>query len=180
MPKISWGNVPDSTEGGFDKLPAGAYVVRIVSATYNTYKNYADVVFDIAEGEHAGFYSDDWGVSHPYVHHFFMSYKDKALSMTKGRLNAITESNPGFDAMAASDADRFDLFTGRIVGVNLQEEEYENSYGDVRTRLNVCQVVPAQDVRDGKVKARELKKLESKAQPTATTTVNAYDGDVPF
>lgn len=182
MPKISWGTVEASSDnGGFEKLPAGGYVVTITSAEFKPEKNYAEVVYDIAEGEHAGYYSDAWGLEHPYAHHFFMSYKSSALSMTKGRLEAISASNPGFDAMAASDADRFDMFTGRYVGVNLQEEEYETRDGDVRTRLSVCQVVPVQDVRDGKVKPRALKKLA--ARPSAATpygSVAATDVDIPF
>ena len=110
-----------------------------------------------------------------------MSYKEKALPMTKGRLEAIQASNPGFDALAASDADRFDLFTGRIVGVNIQEEEYEGKDGQVRTRLNVCQVVPAQDVRDGKVTARDLKKLEKAAPaPVSDVATAIYDAPIPF
>lgn len=181
MPRVSWGNIEASTDGGFEKLPAGPYVVRITSATYNAQKQYADVVFDIAEGPKAGFYSDAWAASHPYAHHFIMSYKEKALPMTKGRLEAIQASNPGFDALAASDADRFDLFTGRIVGVNIQEEEYEGNDGQVRTRLNVCQVVPAQDVRDGKVTARDLKKLKKAAPaPVFDVATAIYDAPIPF
>lgn len=182
MPKISWGNVPDSTEGGFEKLPAGPYVVRVVSARYDSMKNYTEVVYDIAEGEHAGYYSDAWGQTHPFAHRFFMSYKDKALSMTKWRLNSFTESNPGFDAMAASDADRFDLFTGRIVGVNIQEEEYEYN-GEVKTRMTVCEVWPAQAVRDGKVKPKGKKKLdgsEEAKQSAQPYQLTADDIDVPF
>lgn len=181
MPKISWGQYEATTDnGGFEKLPAGAYVARIMSAEYKPEKNYAEVVFDIAEGEHAGFYGDEWGKSHPYAHHFFMSYKDSALRMTKGRLLAISESNPGFDALAASDADRFDLFTGRLVGLNLQEEEYRGNDGDVKTRLNVCQVVPVQDVRDGKVQPRSIKKLAAQASVSAATAATVSYEDVPF
>lgn len=182
MPNISWGTVEArSDNGGFEKLPAGGYVARITAAEYYPDRKYTEIVFDIAEGEHAGFYSDAWGQSHPYAHHFFMSYKDTALSMTKGRLEAISSSNPGFDALAANNADRWEMFVGRIVGVNLQEEEYETRDGDIRTRLNVCQVVPAQDVRDGKVKARDIKRLEKSATASVSYgTPSGYNDPVPF
>lgn len=159
MRKIEWNDVTSTSDGGFSQLPAGPYVARIVEMVDNDQRQYVEVIFDIAEGEHAGYYSDSWGKEHPYAHHFFLSYKDTALGMLKGRLESIQASNPGFDPFAAWDAERLELFAGRLVGVNIQEEEYERKDGSVGTRLSVCQVVPAQDVRDGKVKARPRKEL---------------------
>ena len=195
MPKaVSWGNVVASKDGeGGNRLPAGPYVCRITEMIDNLQKEYVEVVYDIAEGEYANQYADDWGKSHPFAHHFFLSYKsDKALSMTKGRLEAIQESNPGFDPFAAWDGNRLDMFVGRIVGLNLQDEEYEYQ-GEVKTRTNVCQVVPAQDVRDGKVKTRDKKTLDkggsaaSAGQTVTAASIAAsvangevYSGDIPF
>ena len=56
--------------------------------------------------------------------------------------------------------------------------EYETNDGEVRTRLNVCQVVDAQRVRDGMVKAREPKKLAKTSSTIKTTDV--YSGEIPF
>jgi hypothetical protein len=73
------------------------------------------------------------------------------------------------------------MFAGRVFGINLQEEEYERSDGETGTRLNVCQVVPAQDVRDGKVKQRAKKTLDGKAPKAATPKAGAEDAEpVPF
>lgn len=180
---ISWATTEASTDGGFEKLPAGPYVAKIVDMVDNDSKQYVELVFDIAEGEHANFYGDKWGKEHPFAHHIFLSYKDTALGMLKGRLQAIQESNPGFDPFAAWDAGRLDMFNGRILGINLQEEEYERNDGDTGTRLTVCQVISAQDVRDGKIKARDIKKLKNNAASTSTTVtpvVEAYNGPIPF
>lgn len=186
MRNVNWGSVQASTDGGDFKRPApGGYVARLVSLEDNDAKQYVEAVFDIAEGEFANYYSDDWGQAHPYAHHFFMSYKDTALGMLKGRLEAIQASNPGFDPFAAWDAGRLDMFANRLVGINLQEEEYEYN-GEVKTRLNVCQVVPVQDVRDGKVKPRDTKKLDGGSAPSTTPAVvaapaaNVYAGPIPF
>ena len=180
---VNWGTVEASTDGDFTRLPAGPYVAKVVNAIDNANKEYVEVIFDIAEGEHANYYSDDWGKNHPYAHHFFMSYKDTALGMLKGRLEAIQASNQGFDPFAAWDAGRLDMFTNRLVGLNLQEEEYEYD-GEVKTRLNVCQVVPAQDVRDGKIKAREMKKLNGGSTHATSTSApvaaDVYNGAIPF
>lgn len=180
--KLNWQNIQSSSDGGFEALPAGPYVAKIVDMVDNEQREYVEVVFDIAEGPKAGYYSDDWGKQHPYAHHFFMSYKDTALGMLKGRLEAIQKSNPGFDPFAAWDAGRLDMFNNRIVGINLQEEEYETRSGDIRTRLNVCQVVEAQMVRDGKVKTRDKKTLNGRSGGGSKSSAKAdvYDGDIPW
>lgn len=201
MRNINWGNVTASADGDFQRLPAGPYVAKIVSMENNARREYVEPVFDIAEGEYAGFYSDAWGVSHPYAHHLFLSYKDTALGMLKGRLEAIQESNPGFDPFAAWDAERWDMFTGRLLGVNLQEEEYRKGDGTIATlndgtratRLNVCQVVPAAKVRDGEIKPRPRKTVNdgTPEEPVGSMTLtpgtpgvaapaDAYAGTIPF
>lgn len=182
MRSLNWQSIQSTSDGGFTPLPAGPYVARITEMTDNPSREYVEVVFDIAEGEHAGYYSDDWGKSHPYAHHFFMSYKDSALGMLKGRLEAIAASNPGFDPFAAWDAGRTDMFVRRIVGINLQEEEYRRNDGEVGTRMNVCQIVDAQRVRDGKVKVRDKKTLDDGGVQRPTQAVRAtYDSvEIPF
>lgn len=183
MRSLNWNSIQSSGDGEFTPLPAGPYVARITSMTDNPAKEYVEVVFDIAEGEHAGYYSDDWGKQHPYAHHFFMSYKESALGMLKGRLEAIQASNPGFDPFAAWDAGRVDMFANRLVGINIQEEEYERD-GEVKTRMNVCQVVDAQRVRDGKVKPRAKKSIGGGGSAKATAPTlkkeELYTGEIPF
>lgn len=181
MRHVNWGDVTASGDGDFKRLEPGPYVAKVVTMTDFPEKEYVKLVYDIAEGPNAGFYSDDWGLQHPYAHQVFLSYKEKALGMLKGRLEAIQASNPGFDPFAAWDAGRLDMFAGRVLGVNLQEEEYERSDGETGTRLSVCQVVPAQDVRDGKVRARAKKTLDGKAPKAATPKADAEDVEpVPF
>ena len=170
---ISWGNYEASADGGFEQIPAGGYVAKIVDMVDTPQKEYVELIFDIAEGDKAGYYSDDFGKKHPYTHRIFLSYKETAIPMLKGRMEAIQASNSGFDPFAAWDAGRFDMFTNRLLGINLQEEEYKNKYGEVNTRMTVCQVIPAQDVRDGKVKARALKKLDKGGAQAATTPTMA-------
>lgn len=182
MRSLNWNSIQSTSDGGFTPLPAGPYVASIVSATDNAQREYVEVVYDIAEGEHANYYSDQWGQSHPYAHHFFLSYKDTALGMLKGRLEAIAASNPGFDPFAAWDAGRLDMFVRRLVGINLQEEEYERNDGDIGTRLNVCQIVDVQRVRDGKVKPRDKKTIGGNKVTTTAQSVVAqtYNGPIPF
>ena len=189
MRKLNWNNIQATADGEYSSLPAGPYVARIVDMVDNEQKEYVELVWDIAEGEHAGRYSDEWGQQHPYAHHLFLSYKETALGMLKGRLESIEKSNPGFDPFAAWDAGRLDMFKGRLLGINLQEEEYLTRDDQVRTRLNVCQVVPADDVRQGRVTVREKKNLEGKtggapfktaAQQQRETRQRLNEEDIPF
>lgn len=181
MKRIDWAGTPASKDGDFERLPAGPYVATVTDAIDNAQREYVEVVYDIAEGERKGYYGDDWGRDHPYAHHFFLPYRTEGgQRMTKGRLEAIQASNAGFDPFAAWDADRLDMFRGRLVGINLQEEEFESSDGEVRTRLNVCQVVPAQDVRDGKVRARDVKRLPGSQRPSGDLADYAKDVSIPF
>lgn len=148
MPKQDWSGHTPQFDGQFgSKLPEGVYVAIITGATWNAAKGYADVVFDIYEGEHRGHWDNEWGRSHPYAHHFILSYKEGALDMTMGRLTVIQRSNPGFDAFAAADADKWGLFVGKVIGVDLEEDEFNG-----KTRLECKGVYTAQDVRDGKVR----------------------------
>lgn len=187
MRSLNWQNITASVDGDYSALPAGPYVARIVNMVDNEKKEYVELVWDIAEGEHKGRYSDEWGKSHPYAHHLFLSYKEAALGMLKGRLEAIEQSNPGFSPFAAWDAGRLDMFRGRLLGINLQEEEYEKRDGSIGTRLNVCQVVPVDKVRNGEVKVRDKKTLNGVAKPstapapmsTPAPTESDYD-DIPF
>lgn len=177
---MNWGSIEASDDGDFKRLPAGPYVVKVVGIEDFPSREYVEVVFDIAEGEHAGFFDDDFGRSHPYTHHLFLSYKEAAQSMLKGRLEKIQESNSGFDPFAAWDADRLDMFVGRVFGANIQDEEYEKSDGTVGVRQSVCQIVVADKVRRGEVTAKPKKLLERGARPTITTSAGTRDIDVPF
>lgn len=183
MRHVNWGDVTASGDGDFKRLEPGPYVAKVVTMEDKPEKEYVELIFDIAEGPKAGYYSDKRGKEHPNAHRIFLSYKDTALGMLKGRLEAIQSSNPGFDPFAAWDAGRLDMFYGRLLGINLQEEEYRRNDGNVGTSLSVCQVVPAQDVRDGKIKVRAPKKLDgTQAAPKPSTAAVVEDENIkmPF
>lgn len=184
MRRLDWNNITATSDGEYSTLPAGGYVAKIVDMIDNDSKEYVELIWDINEGEHKDHYSDDWGKEHPYAHHIFLSYKEKALGMLKGRLEAIRDSNSGFDPFAAWDAGRLDMFRGRLLGINLQEEEYEKRDGGVGTRMNVCQVLSVDKVRNGEVKVKPKKTLDgtSQAKGSTTTSSSAYGEteDIPF
>lgn len=182
MRSFNWNSIEESNGGGdFTPLPAGPYVAVIIDMVDEPKREYVNLVYDIAEGEHKGYYSDDWGKAHPYAHTRKVSYKETVSGQLKGILNRIQRANPGFDPFAAWDAGRLDMFKNRLVGINLQEEEYENN-GEVKTRwFAFCDIVDVDKVRNGSVKPRPKKTLGGKSATASSNAANdADDFDIPF
>ena len=208
MRNIDWLNIEASGEGSFDRLESGAYVGTITAMTDEESKQYVRMLFDIAEGKHKGFFSDDFYKDKPWAHQMILSYRDKALPMLKGRMETINRCNPGFDAMAAFDAN-LSLFVGKRVGLVMREEEYFDKktetfkMGSPRC-FRLCSI---EDVASGKYattkpktlsaeeRKAELKRLgyseydavkilmaqagEQVTEAAAKTSAEVYD-DIPF
>lgn len=171
----------EATGGDFERLPAGGYVCRILSVEdVNTEKPYLSVIYDIAEGDYQGFYSDDWGKKNEWAHESRHYYTQKSFGMFKGFLKAVDESNGiNLEPTAEYGLDERDL-VGRLVGYVIGEEEYEGNDGTVKTRLKVRNVKSIQAIREGRFKMPELRKLDggSAVIPPAPSPVN--DDDLPF
>lgn len=151
----------------FERLPVGGYVCKITEVKDVTASDYLQVIYDIAEGDYKGFYSNDWGEKHPWAHSVVFSYKETALGMFKGRLKAIDASNgTDFMTQAVNGFDEKQL-VGKLVGLIIGEEEYESDRGEVRTSMKVRSVVPVDKIRSGDFKVPELKRLEKAAAPAA-------------
>lgn len=155
------------------KLPAGGYVVKIMNAVVNTYKDKderpfekLEISIDIIEGEYKDFYANDYrsqqqedkrwkGVLRLYVPTDDGSERDE---WTKSRLKAVTDaiedSNPGYHW----GWDEKEL-KGKIVGCLFREEEWE--FGD-RTGWTTrpFKMIPAENIRAGKFSIPEKKPLK--------------------
>lgn len=124
MRNVNWNSVDAKAEGEFARIEPGAYMGCIGSMEDFPAKEYVQMLFDIIEGPHKGYFSDGFYADKPWAHSMILSYKDTALGMLKGRLETIATCNPGFDPFAAWDAGRLDMFAGRKVGLVFREEEY--------------------------------------------------------
>ena len=169
-----------STGGDFERLPAGGYVCKItkVEDHGNEAKPYLRVVYDIAEGEYAQFYSDDWGKDNEWAHDMRQYYTTAAFGIFKGFLKAVDISNgTAFEAAAETGLDERKM-VGLLIGLIIGEEEYESNDGSIKTRLRVRGARPVQNIREGKFKQPELKKLPVET-PTIPPTPLDVD-DIPF
>lgn len=171
--------------GEFDSLKPGGYIGVLYKVEDESDKEYLKVFFDIAEGEFTGYYKNLYSQFDFWGGVFIRSYKEKALSMFKGFIKAVEESNVGY----VWNWDESTL-KGKKVGLILQEEEYVPTggahAGELRTRLIVQKVVNVETIKSGKYKVPELKKLDKytaptvQTQPTAPQPVNISDDSLPF
>lgn len=178
----------EASGGDFERLPAGGYVCRIINVEDhgNELKPFLRVVYDIAEGDYARYYSDEWGRDNEWAHESRHYYTTAALGMFKGFLKAVDESNgTNFEAQAETGFNEHEL-VGLFVGYVIGSEEYEANDGSVRTRLKVRSAKSIQAIREGRFKHPELKKLDA-AKPNQTAqepqipaapAVN--EDDIPF
>lgn len=166
---MNWVGVEESAP--FQQLPPGGYVARIVDVEDVEDREYLNVVYDIAEGDWAGFYSDDFGRSNPWMHRFVRSYKESALGMFKAFLSRLEESNRDFNIAQWQVYSDPRQLVGLELGIVVQTELYTNDRGEDKKRLNVVGVYASQDVRNGDYRLPEPK--------DARKTVGALEPAVP-
>ena len=176
MKPIDLSNVQEA--GSSVRLPAGGYIVKICFAEDDPSKEYVRVQYDIAEGEYANYYADRqranpswaWGGT------LYKSYKQTALPMFKRFCSCVTKSNPGYLFDGNTNADEKTL-VDKLMGVVLGEEEYTGNDGTIRTRLYCVTEKPVDEIRAGKFKVPDKKRLP---QTGGFSDLAADDSDLPF
>ena len=181
-PINNYENVQAST-GEFARPSAGGYICKIVDVedvpmNEQGKGDYLRIEYDSADGEFKGYYKeqfDRWGGN--WNASFIRSYKEKAIGMLKHFTNCIEQSNAGYEW----DWNEKGLI-GKVVGLVLGEEEYQNNAGEIKTKLVVSQVKTVEDIKNGNFKVPAPKKLTTQSStndfdPLAPAT---DDSDLPF
>lgn len=196
----NWENVRAFSERR--KLPVGAYVCRIKQAVVKneSYGTQLCLLFDIEDGEFAGYYGDDYaqnqneGKKWKGVLRYFIPTDDGSdrdewtKSRFKGLITAIEESNRGY----TFDWDERSL-KGKIVGILFRNEEWEYD-GKTGWTAKPFLAISADNVADGKFTIPKDKPLKNKAvapdfgssasAPAASDGFSAMpvysDPDLPF
>jgi hypothetical protein len=183
----------EASTGDFEKLPAGGYICRIITADdcpvgFNRNApekgDYTKIVYDIAEGQYKGYYSDDWGQKNTFAHTYYASYSDSNLGRYKGFLKAIDESNgTNFEAKGEQGFDE-KLLVGKTIGIVIGYEEYENNRGEIKESAKAAFVCSVDRIRKGDFKIPELKKLAGSTKPAPDAVPTGFsplgDEDLPF
>lgn len=180
----------------FQQLPKGGYVLKIMGATVEENSNgqYTKISCDVAEGEFAGFYANEYRNQQSedkkwHCHYLLNTPKDDGSEKdgwTKRRfktvIEALEESNPGY---------HFDWdekkFKGKLVGGIFNEREYIGSNGDVRRATNLAQLCAVEKIRSGNYKIPADKPLNGNSSAPKSSSsdgfMNIPDGmedELPF
>lgn len=169
---------------GFERLPAGGYVIKITGVKNDEEKKYLKIVYDIAEGPERGRYKNE-EPKNDFRHSFIRSYKETALGMFKAFIIAVDGANEtNFNESIEKGFDETKL-VGKLLGVLFGYEEYEANDGNIKERLYLAKFLNIEQVRAGDFRIPELKKLAgsesvkpTSAPPAGFTPLN--DADVPF
>lgn len=171
----------DPVTTGNGKLPAGGYVARITAVEDVPSKEYLWVEFDIAEGEYAGHFSDDFAKSRPYIHRFSRSYKDSAEGFFSAFLVALEESNRNrFSVEQWQRTCDEHALVGLEIGIVVQTELYTSNTGEDKERNEVVGIYATQDIRNGDYKLPEPKDSRTNVPTGASAYQSASNDAIPF
>lgn len=155
--------------GEFETLEPGGYVCKIlkVQAEEKDYGTLLRIAFDIAEGEHEGYYRRRFDQKKQYDETakwpgmYYQTVIQDDLRYFKGFITSIEASNPGFKW----NWDEKKL-AGKLFGGVFAEEEYEKQNGEIGTIVK-CRFVRSVDaIREGKFKVPEKKRLQNSSPTT--------------
>lgn len=178
-----------------EKLPAGAYIVRLLKGARVESTPYGEVLlvpFDIAEGDYQNFYTNQFRESQmedkKYKGVFRMNLpkddgteKDEwTMRRFKTNIVAVEDSNPGFK-WAWNEQD----LEGKYVGMLFQNKEWEFN-GKTGWSAQPYSFKSIEDIRAGKYKLPADKPLADKKGGIDINVDDDFkpiasdDGDLPF
>lgn len=172
MRKIDWDNVQEAAE--FARPTPGGYIARIDHVEDIVEKEYLLIEWDFAVGEFKGSNAETYSRAKFWPFALRRSYKEKALGFFKKFKRDLEESNRGY----VFREDDLNAMRGKFIGVILGEEEYRANDGTVKTRLSVVNTCPVEDVKAGRCRVPDVKRLKQSAAPTFTDLDD--DGELPF
>lgn len=185
---FKWSGTQARVPGSFEKFPAGAYVCQIISMEFKTMKSddiQAIFYVDVAEGDYTGHFAKrakNAGGVWPFAAQFkrYVTKDGEYSKDFKGFVEFLTRQNPEFK-MPEGQIAPID-FIGLLCGFTFGEEEYEADDGSIKTSCKLQFPHSVNDVREGKVKTPELKKLDDskrKYKPNDSAFVDFSGTEVP-
>lgn len=165
----------DSTD--FAQLPSGGYVciIQEVADHSNEEKPYLEIVYDIADGEYVGFYSDDWGRNHPQAHSVRQYCTEASMGVFKGFINAVNESNNAdFDPAVGFNEQNM---RGLLIGLVIGKEWYNADDGTDKWFMKVFNVKSVKAIQEGKFK-EPADRWRKGHQPSAQVATTVSDEEI--
>lgn len=199
MPKldrVKWESTNESAGGDFKRLEPCVAMCQVQAVRTkwkdsrgvehtSDEKQYVKLIVDIVEGDFAGEFSRDFwaGEDKDYGHTLYMSWSERALGMLKHTFRAFDEANPGFDSMAAFEADKWGMFVGKRVLVCWNGEEYDANDGSVKLRVRPDRALTSSDNARPRVTTKDGRRIDwadYSAVQRETPSAAYSDEDIPF
>lgn len=187
MEKLQGYDEAQAITGEYERLEAGGYICKIVSAKEEKSKSGKRMLvlaLDILDGDKKDYFkkrfnentSPDkkWSAGAIYRQ---MLEGEKATGFLKGLMTSLETSNDGFK-WNWDEKKLKDLKCGAIFG----EEEYEKMDGSVGISTKVKFIRTVKAIQDGNFKVPELKKLPPKGEAFEdfVSSVTSDNEDLPF
>lgn len=188
MEKVKGYEEAQAITGEYERLEAGGYICKIVSAKEEKSKSGKRMLvlaLDILEGDKKDYFkkrfdentSPDkkWSTGAIYRQ---MLEGEKAVGFLKGLMTSLESSNENF---------KWDWDEKKLVrlkcGAIFGEEEYERLDGSIGTSTKVKFIRTVKAIQDGNFKVPELKKLPQKGEAFedfVNSVSSENDEDLPF
>lgn len=171
----------------FKRPGPDGYVVKIERVHNDEAKERLDIMFDIAEGEFAGYIKETNDKFGFWSAKATKSYKETALPFFRAFIEAVVASNPDASGLVIGNYDDVDetKLVGLVVGAAVGEREYDGNDGKRKRVLDWynANYVPVSDIRSGNFTIPETRIADGNAsQPVKVT--DGFDAikdqDVPF
>lgn len=184
MEKLEGYEEAKAITGEYEKLEAGGYICKIVSAKEEKSKSGKRMLvlaLDIAEGEKRDFFKKKfdentspekkWSAGAIYRQ---MLEGEKAVRFLKGLMTSLESSNENF---------KWDWDEKKLVGLKcgaiFGEEEYERLDGSIGISTKIKYIRTIKTIQEGNYKVPEIKKLPQKGE-AFEDFVNSVDSDEPL
>ena len=197
MPKIdraSYNSAEARTgSNSIEQMEPGIYELEIqaIRTEWDTRNGHTDgiskhcvrVVYDVASGPFAQKYSDAYFIDFggkpledkDFMHSCFLSWKN--LEYFKGRIEALNANNAGFDALAAFEADRWDMFIGKKFWAIVDGTVTLNDNGYDRWTYDVGAWLTPEQAYSGEFEAKTTDNRMKSAMASSSMPGNPY-GDI--
>lgn len=176
---------------GGNRPGPGGYIIEITRVMNNLSKQRLEIEYDIANGEHKGYYADLQSRRNFWGGKFIKSYKENAKPFLKAFIQTVQECNGGAPGLVIGDFEDIDesKLVGCKVGIVYGYEEYIGNDGKLKQRVDHfgAEFVNLETIEAGEYTVPDLKLLDgAPAQAVAEvvdTTVGfgqVQDNDMPF
>ena len=149
--------------GEFAQLPAGLYICEILGAKQEDYNGHARFImqFDIAEGEHKGFYQKQYNAEKQAsqnakfkgVHR--QNMEDQGLPFFKGLMTSVERSNQWYRFPWGTKGNEKTL-VGKKFGAVMGREEFLTADGEKRMATKIVQIRSVDGLKDAKIPEDKL------------------------